>query len=128
MIFSVGIPVSKPYVTPNVYGEILHDGKVNTGIDFVSHSDSYVYSIYDGVVSHKTNSSICISHVAPNGKKFRSLYFHVFDNCVSINQPVMKGEVLGMFFNKPYSVVSRLHLKIVDEKWNPINPMYLLEK
>lgn len=143
------IPVSKPYKISSPYGPRKDPGtgqpQQHDGIDFVSKSgNNFVYAIADGVVEYDrddydhskrwekggTNTvgnRIVLVHTLPDGKVWRSLYFHLTKNSVDLRQKVKKGDIIGEYGDVGYSFGAHLHLKVTND-WEPIDPTPFLEK
>lgn len=143
------LPVVKPYRITSLYGERKSPDprkkdshEFHDGMDIVSDSGiNTVFAVADGVVEYDrdnydhskrwetggTNTvgnRIVLLHTAPDGKKWRTLYFHLVANTVSLGQIVKKGQSLGTYGDVGYSFGAHLHLKFVtgDDTWTPFDP------
>lgn len=139
-------PVISPYRISSGYGERKdpnpkNKGKVqfHDGIDLVSTTGiCKVFAIADGIVEYDRDNydhskrweiggpntvgnRIVLLHELPDGTKWRSLYFHLVVNNLSLGQKVKVGDLIGVHGDVGYSFGSHLHLKVTKD-WDPFDP------
>lgn len=102
--------------------------KFHYGMDFTAPRGTPVYATGDGVVERADNSAtgygkhIRIDH----GYGYISLYAHLFNYNVRVNQRVKRGDIIGFVGSTGRSEAPHLHYEIFKdgERINPINFYY----
>jgi len=129
---SVNIPSGNPIPTNNelssLFGLRVHPVskrlKFHTGIDLSCPQGSPVVSTANGRIIRiqYSNSGYGNNIVIEHNGSYRTLYGHLLDISVKVNQLVSKGEVIGYSGNTGTSTAPHLHYEVIVDnlKTNPI--------
>lgn len=116
------IPSIKPIANVEVsssFGERLHavtgDSKMHKGVDFRAEMGTPVFSTADGVISKiDTTSGYGIHIVVRHNEIYETLYSHLSEVKVTINEQVTQGQTIGNVGNTGLSTRPHLHYEVIE--------------
>lgn len=108
-------PVNGPVTSPfgNRFHPIIRQWRLHTGVDYGVPMGTPVKAAEDGIVMHAGwlggyGQAVILVH----GKKVSTLYAHLSEINVQVNQRVAKGQVIGLVGSTGFSTGPHLHWEV----------------